>query len=404
MRAFLTGPGRAYDFYLPLDSDSFMGAETILRLVRIMEAYPRIGILQTMSAGMPSASLFTRALTFGARVATRAHLTGASWWHGDTCYYWGHNALIRAAAFRRHCRLPVLPGQAPLGGHILSHDLPEAAMMRRAGYECRVVPVELESWEENPPSLLDFIRRDLRWCNGNMQATRLQTLRGLTPLSRFHLFTAGAMFMGAPAWMLMAVAAAVKILTGDAGIDVALGTAMFFGMLMVSLAPKVLGLADVALTPGGAARFGGGRRLAASAVAELVLSVLMAPVVAFQATVFLVGLAFGYRVPWSGQNRDAYRVGWAEAAGRLWPQTLFGLALLALGWGLAGGGAVAWGAPMIAGLVLAVPFAVLTAAPSLGAWAERAGLCALPEEIAPPEALRRLGAEPEPTEEPLKAA
>ena len=366
VREFLTGPGRAYDFYLPLDSDSYMGAETILRLVRIMEAHPPIGILQSMSAGMPSGSLFARALSFGSRVASRAHLTGASWWHGDTCYYWGHNALIRAAPFRRHCRLPVLPGRAPLGGHILSHDLPEAAMMRRAGYECRVVPVEMDSWEENPPTVLDFIRRELRWCNGNMQATRLQGLRGLTPLSRFHLFTAGAMFLGAPAWMLMAVAAATKILTGDAGIDVAVGTAMFLSMLMVSLAPKAIGLADVALTPGGAGRFGGGWRLAIGGAAELVLSILMAPVVAFQATLFLAGLAFGKRVPWSGQNRAAYRVGWAEAARRLWPQTLFGLALLALGWALTDGGAVVWGLPMLAGLVLAVPFAVLSAAPGLG--------------------------------------
>lgn len=405
VREFLSGRGRDYDLYLPLDSDSYMGAETIIRMVRIMEAHPRIGILQSMSAGLPSGSLFTRALTFGSRIATRAHLTGACWWHGDACYYWGHNALIRTAPFRRHCRLPVLPGRPPLGGHILSHDLPEAALMRRAGYECRVIPVEMESYEENPPTLLDFIRRDLRWCNGNMQATRLQTLRGLTPLSRFHLFTAAAMFFGAPAWMLMAVAAATKIFTGDAGIDVAIGTAIFFGMLMVSLAPKAIGLVDVALTPGATARFGGAGRMAGSSVAELVLSILMAPIVAFEVTVFLVALAFGYRIPWSGQNRDAYRVEWAEAARRLWPQTLFGLALLAIGWGFAGGGAVAWGAPMIAGLILAIPFAVLTTAPALGRWTERAGVCAVPEEIAPPETLRRLsGADPAPQVTPLKAA
>jgi membrane glycosyltransferase len=228
----------------------------------------------------------------------------------------------------------------------------------------------------------------------------------MTPLSRFHLFSAAAMYFGAPAWMLMAVAALAMIFSGDAGIDVGLGTAMFFGMLTVSLAPKAIGLLDVALTPGGAARFGGAGRLAISALAELVLSVLMAPVVAFQVTVFLIGLAFGRRVPWTGQNRDAYRVGWRDAARGLWPQTLFGLVLLGAGWGLAGGAAVAWGAPMIAGLVLAVPYAVVTAAPALGRWAERAGLCALPEEIAPPEALRRLLAPelPEPPLRPLEAA
>lgn len=405
VREFLLEEGRAYDFYLPLDSDSYMGAATILRLVRIMEAYPRLGILQTLSTAMPSASLFTRALSFGARVATPAYLAGATWWHGDTCFYWGHNALIRTVPFRRHCRLPVLPGSPPLGGHILSHDLPEAAMMRRAGYECRVLPVETESWEENPPTLVDFIRRDLRWCNGNMQCTRLQTMRGMTPLSRFHLFTAGAMYLGAPAWMLMALAAVAKIFSGDVGIDVALGTAMFFGMLLVSLAPKVVGLLDVALTPGGAARFGGGRRLVASAALELVLSMLMAPVVAFQVTLFLVGLALGHRVPWNGQVRDAYRVEWGEAARRFWPQTLFGLLLLGAGLGLAGAGAVAWAAPMIAGLLLAIPFAVLTADPRLGRWAQRRGLCALPEEVRPSELLARLDARaPEPPLTPLKAA
>lgn len=406
VRDFLLDRGRAYDFYLPLDSDSFMGAGTILRLVRIMEAHPRIGILQSISTGMPSASLFARALTFGARIATRAHMTGASWWHGDTCFYWGHNALIRAAAFRRHCRLPVLPGRPPLGGHILSHDLPEAAMMRRAGYECRVIPAEMESYEENPPTLTDFIRRDLRWCNGNMQVARLPGLRGLTPLSRFHLFSAAAMYFGAPAWMLMAAAAVGKIFADDVGIDVAIGAVVFFGMLMVSLAPKIIGLVDVALTPGGARRFGGGGRLAISALADVVLSILMAPVVAFQVTLFMVGLAFGYRIPWSGQNRDVYRVEWGDAARGLWPQTLAGLVLLSIGWGFAGGGAVAWGAPMIAGLLLAVPFAVLTAAPALGRWAERTRLCALPEEIAPPETLRRLAApdSPEPPVRPMKAA
>lgn len=405
VREFLLERGRDYELYLPLDSDSYMGAATIVRMVRIMEAYPRLGILQSLSTGMPSGSLFTRALTFGARVATPAYLAGASWWHGDTGFYWGHNALIRTAPFRRHCRLPVLPGRPPLGGHILSHDLPEAALMRRAGWECRVLPVETESWEENPPTLVDFIRRDLRWCNGNMQCTRLQTMRGMTPLSRFHLFTAAAMYFGAPAWMAMALAAVAKVFSGDIGIDVAAGTAMFFGMLMVSLAPKLVGLVDVSLTPGGAARFGGGWRLARSAAVELVLSMLMAPVVAFQVTVFLVGLAFGHRVPWNGQVRDAYRVEWGEAARRLWPQTLFGLALLVVGVAGAGAG-VAWAAPMIAGLVLAVPFAVVTADPRLGRWAERTGLCALPEELAPCEPLARLAAQdaPEPPLKPLKAA
>ena len=403
MREFLLERGRGYDFYLPLDSDSYMGAQAILRMVRIMEAHPRIGILQSMSAGMPSASLFTRALTFGARIASRPSLTGASWWHADTCFYWGHNALIRVLPFRRHCRLPVLPGRPPLGGHILSHDLPEAALMRRAGWECRVLPVETESWEEGPPTLPDFIRRDLRWCNGNCQATRLTGLRGLTPLSRFHLFTAAAMYLGGPAWMATMAAAGWKLAKGEAGVDVALGMVLFLGRLTIALAPKIAGVLDAALTPGGAARFGGGARLAASVAAEFVLSTLMAPVVAFQVTLFLVGLAFGQRVPWGGQNRDAHRVEWLDAVRGFWPQTLFGLALAALAAGLGGWVALGWAAPVLLGLCLAIPYAVVTASPAPGRWAKRVGLCAIPEEIAQAQALLPLSA-PEPPLTPLKAA
>ena len=406
VREFLLEQGRGYDLYLPLDADSYMGAATIVRMVRIMEAYPRIGILQSLTTGMPSASLFTRALTFGARVSTRPYLMGASWWHGDTGFYWGHNALIRVRPFVRHCRLPVLPGRPPLGGHILSHDLPEAALMRRAGWECRVLPVETESWEENPPTLPDFIRRDLRWCNGNMQATRLQTMRGMTPLSRFHLFTAAAMYFGSPAWMVMMLAVLWKLVSGEGGVDVAIGTVMFFGMLTVALAPKLVGLLDTALTPGRTAAFGGGARLAASAATEFVLSTLMAPIVAFQVTLFLVGLAFGGRIPWTGQNRDAYRVEWRDAARGLWPQTVFGFALLAtaLAWGSPV--TLAWAAPVLLGLCLAVPYAVATATLTLGGWAERRVLCASPEEIALPRTLPRF-AEPELPAiplEPLRAA
>lgn len=407
VREFLSRRGRAYDFYLPLDSDSYMGAPTILRMVRIMEAYPRIGILQSLAMQKTADSLFTRAVSFASRLSASAVLTGASWWQGDTCFYWGHNALIRVEPFRRHCRLPVLPGEPPLGGYILSHDLPEAALMRRAGFECRVIPVETESWEENPPTIADFIRRDLRWCNGNMQAARLMMLRGLTPLSRFHLSTAAMMYFGGPAWMLMLAAVIWKLVIGEGGIDVALGMTVFFAMLTVALAPKVLGVIDVVLTPGRVRAFGGARRLAASLGVEFVMSTMMAPVVAFQQTVFMIGLAFGRRMSWSGQNRDSYRLGWLEAARGLWPQTLFGFGLFALALAAGGWVAVAWASPILLGLCLAVPFAVVTAWPELGAWSTRVGLCAVPDDFEPAEALRRLdvaNALSMPTEPPMKVA
>ena len=87
------------------------------------------------------------------------------------------------------------------------------------GYECRVLPVEGESYEENPPTILDFIKRDHRWCNGNMQYFPLVGLRGLVPLSRFQIVSAIAMYFGGPAWMLMTVAAASLIAFPPAAVE-----------------------------------------------------------------------------------------------------------------------------------------------------------------------------------------
>ena len=190
-----------HDFALTLDADSFMPAETVLRLVRIAQANPSLGILQTLVVGLPSVSVFARVFQFGMRLGMRSYTLGAAWWQGDCGPYWGHNAIIRLAPFIAHCRMPFLPGNGPLSGHVLSHDQVEAALMRRAGYEVRVLPVDGVSWEENPPTLMEFSRRDLRWCQGNMQYWHLLTLPGLKPVSRFQLLSrSGCISDRRPGW------------------------------------------------------------------------------------------------------------------------------------------------------------------------------------------------------------
>src|SRR5271155_4537159 len=203
-----------HEFAITLDADSFMPAEPGLRLVRIMQANPTLGILQTLVIGLPSESAFTRLFQFGMRLGMRSYTLGAAWWQGDCGPYWGHNAILRLEPFIAHCRLPVLPSGGPLGGHILSHDQVEAALMRRGGYEGRGIPVEGMSWEENPPTLMEFIRRDLRWCQGNMQYWRLLALPGLKPVSRFQLALAILMYMGSPAWMALVAIGAIEMALG----------------------------------------------------------------------------------------------------------------------------------------------------------------------------------------------
>ena len=85
---------------------------------------------------------------------------------------------------------------------MLSHDQIEAVLMRRAGYEVRVLPEEGASFEQNPPTLLEFIRRDLRWCQGNMQYWPfLLHARASSPSAATSSLFALLMFLGSPAWI-----------------------------------------------------------------------------------------------------------------------------------------------------------------------------------------------------------
>src|SRR6202043_2935123 len=216
IREFCERWGRRHDFAVTLDADSFMTADAIVRLVRIMQANPRLGILQGLIVGLPSTSAFARVFQFGMRLGMRSYTIGSAWWQGDCGPYWGHNAVLRLEPFIAHCALPGLSRDGSDDRHILSHDQIEAVLMRAAGYEVRVLPQEDLGWEENPPTLIEFIRRDLRWCQGNMQYWRFLTLPGLRVVSRCNLAIAILMFIQSPAWIGIFVLGTLSAACADA--------------------------------------------------------------------------------------------------------------------------------------------------------------------------------------------
>jgi membrane glycosyltransferase len=310
---------------------------------------------------------------------------GQAWWAGDCGPFWGHNALVRITPFARQCHLPILPGKPPLGGHVMSHDQVEATLMRRAGYEVRVLPEECGSWEENPPTMLEFMRRDVRWCQGNMQYMKLLDMPGLLPMSRFQLTWAILMFIGIPAWTLMIALLPLVAWEAQSVPDypASLAAGLYVLFFTMYMSPKIAGLADAVLTPGGVARYGGRLRFAASAVIELVFSFLLGAVSTIRTTIFMIGLMFGKSVNWGGQTRDAHGISWRLAWSNLWPQVVFGTlvcgALAAIS-----PATLIWSLPLTAGYLLAVPFGVLTANPALGRLLKATGICGIPEDFAPP--------------------
>ena len=392
IRDFCDRWGAEYDFALTLDADSYMSAEAMARLVRVMQANPRLGILQSLVVALPAESGFARMFQFGMRLGMRSHTMGAAWWQGDCGPYWGHNAVIRLAPFMADCHMPTIPGSGPLSGDILSHDQVEAALMRRAGYAVRVIPVEDASWEENPPALTEFVRRDLRWCAGNMQYLRLLGMDGLHPLSRVQLLLAINMFLGSAAWIgMVAIFTAGAVLPAGVGVqfDPAYGGWMFLAVMAMMFAPKIATVLDIVSNSGKRARFGGLPRFVAAVLGEVVFFSLLAPIAALTITMFVVQLPFGRRMTWAAQRRDAHGVPLSLAVARFWPHTLAGLVLLAALWPLPLGVKLL-AIPLVGGLLLSIPFAVLTATPAFGHALCRARLFAVPEEFDTPATLRAI--------------
>lgn len=391
---FLSRQGDQFDYALVLDADSVMSVRAILRLRQMMEDNPRLGIAQSLVTGLPSASLFARVFQFGMRLGMRSYTLGSAWWQGDCGPYWGHNAMIRLAPFMEHCKLPQLPGKGPLSGWILSHDQVEAVLMRRAGYEVRVIPMEDGSFEENPPNLLEFIRRDLRWCHGNMQYFHLLKLDDLKPVSRVQLILAILMFVGSPAWLGFVCLSSLSFIFGYDSLAFRgdIGMTLFAIIMTMVFAPKLATIVDVIASSETRKRFGGGARALLSSLTEVLFSMLIAPIMAIAHTVFMGGLLFGHKKQWPAQHRDAGALPWAPLFAKLWPQMLFGL--LGFTWFAAAlsMGLNAWLAlPMIVGPAIAVLIGWVTAWPQLGYASHRLGLWLIPEETSPPETIVSLG-------------
>lgn len=381
--------GKDHTFALVLDADSFMSANAILRLVRIAQSDPRLGILQSLVVGLPSTSAFTRIFQFGMRLGMRSYTLGSAWWQGDCGPYWGHNAILRLQPFLQHAQLPM-----PKDEHdqILSHDQIEAVLMRRGGYHVRVVPEEYQSWEENPPNLIEFIRRDLRWCRGNLQYWRFLAWPGLKFVSRCQLLFAMLMFIGSPGWIGLLVVGtlalafathASDVIRGDAGL------AIFVAVLIMWFAPKIATVADILTRASARRSFGGTLRFSVSVAIETLFFILLSAIMWVGHTILMARLPFGGGTGWAGQIRDDHHVPFAHAARMFWPHTLLGIGVFAI-LGMTHPGAIPYALFLAGGPALSIPLAMVSSLPSLGTILTRLGIGRLPEETAPPAVLADL--------------
>ncbi len=397
--------GRSYRYMVVLDADSVMSGDCLVALVRMMEAHPDAGIIQTAPRALGGDTLHGRVQQFLQRVTGPLFTAGMQYWQLGESHYWGHNAIIRVAPFMQHCALAPLPhsvvGRGALDGEILSHDFVEAALMRRAGWHVWVAYNLPGSYEQLPPSLATEMQRDRRWCNGNLQNARLIGEPGLHPVHRAMFVTGTLAYASAPLWLAFLLLSSLLAIANNAGTAVDDGagllgqlaaggpwmTALFAATVTMLVLPKVLALALVFVRRE-QRRFGGALRLVASASLELLLSVLLAPVRMMFHAQFVLAALTGWKIKWRSPPREAEATPWGEALRLHGPHAAIALMWLGAAAATLGTHQVLWLLPVLLPLLLAAPLSVLGSLPAVGRWLRRARLFSVPEESWTPALLR----------------
>jgi membrane glycosyltransferase len=372
--------GAAYECMVVLDADSLMSGDAIVGLASIMEQRPSIGLLQTVPMIINATTLFQRWMQFASHAYGPVASAGLVWWSGSEANFWGHNAIVRTRAFAESCGLPELPGKPPFGGHIQSHDIVESALLRRRGWAVHMVMIE-GSYEEMPPTFIDYAIRDRRWMQGNLQNLRLILAPGLSSTNRSHLAMGVAAYLASPTWLLLLlISIARAVISPDDGFTGTISTEVLAVTLVVLFAPKVMGTIWILSKADRRRSFGGVGATLRSVALEVVLSILFAPIMMMAQSKALFSILLGKRSGWNAQDREARQLKLREvlpflrehiALGVLFAATFLVNRVIAI-----------WLCPITIGL-LASPWLVsLTSSPRISARIAGMGILKVP----PPEA------------------
>ncbi|WP_414470878.1 glucans biosynthesis glucosyltransferase MdoH [Microvirga sp. M2] len=397
---FVSRWGGHYEHMLVLDADSLMTGDCVVRLAAAMEADPDAGIIQSLPLIINRNTLFARLQQYAARVTGPVIAMGLSVWMGRDGNYWGHNAIIRTKAFAAHAGLPDLRGKPPFGGHILSHDFVEAALLRRAGWDVYMLPDLEGSYEESPPSLIDLSARDRRWCQGNLQHMRVVTAKGLKLPTRQHFATGIMSYLASPFWLFQLIVGIALVLQTTyirpeyfsrdfrlypiwPRFDPERALALFALTMGILLAPKIFGLILMLLRGKERRASGGGLRLVVSSLIEIILSALLAPILMLIQSGSVFQILLGRDTGWQPQRRDDGSIPFGDIVRRHRAHTVLG-ALAGISAFMIATSLFLWMSPTIIGLLLAIPLSWLSGQLGAGLALKRLGLLLTPEEHRPP--------------------
>ncbi|MBB1467013.1 glucans biosynthesis glucosyltransferase MdoH [Pseudoalteromonas sp. SG41-5] len=387
--------GSKYEHMIVLDADSIMTGQCMLELTSSMINNPQAGLIQTIPIPVRQDTFFGRFLQFASVLYSPMLATGSAFWQTNHANYWGHNAVIRVKAFIDCCGLPVLKGNAPFGGEILSHDFVEASLLHRSGWDVLLLSDIQGSYEEVPSNILDYAIRDRRWVQGNIQHLGLLPASGLKIISKLHFLLGATAYISSLIWLSMLVLSTIDAVTRALNSNVyfnqvyqlfptwqiaktELINSLLFVTIVLLLLPKLMGIIVTLIHRN--KQFGGSFKLILGSIIETVFAIIIAPLMMVFHSYFVVCVFLGKKVTWDAQPRSGRMVPWQEAIGYTLLSTL-----IALAWG-----GIAyyftpvffwWLSPILVGLILAAPIVRYSSSIGLGVKLRKMGIFICPSEV-----------------------
>jgi membrane glycosyltransferase len=215
-----------------------------------------------------------------------------------------------------------------------------------------------------------------------------------------HLLTGIGSYLTAPLWLLfiltgILIAVQARFVQPDyfpqgkslfpqwPVVDPVRAMWMFVGTMGLLLLPKLLGCIAVIVHRHERRGHGGPFLLFGSMLFETLVAGLIAPVVMLTQTIDVVAILLGRDAGWNVQQRDEGGVSRRDTFRLYRRHTVLGLLLGFAGW-FASPYLALWMLPVVLGLALAIPLALLTSRRWAGGW-----LLRTPEEVDPPSVVAR---------------
>jgi membrane glycosyltransferase len=251
-------------------------------------------------------------------------------------------------------------------------------------------------------ALSDFAARDRRWCQGNLQHLALLPTRGFHWVSRLHLLTGIGSYLTAPLWLIFLVSGILVSLQAQfvrpeyfpkgyslfpqwPAQDPILAAWVFVGTMGMLIAPKLLAFFVLLTDRKTREKFGGGFLVLTGIIAETVVSGLTAPVMMVFQSSAVSEILLGRDAGWQVQRREDGGVSLRDTVRTYAMPTLFGIAMAVSAYAVSLP-LLLWMMPVILGLLLAIPIAMLSSSVGLG---KPIGLFRTPEQITPQRVLAR---------------